>query len=391
MKQCLATGHRKGHAEQEKPEHPQRKLSHDMSLDKYIESIRRSDMGPVPARVWYPSGEFYGVLPLSPGNPTENHTNAALQQALARLRAGELVVIPTETVYGLAADAENPAAVASIFRLKGRPATHPLIVHIPDAEQLHHWARDIPDYAWTLANTFWPGPISLVLRRSSRVPDVVTGGQDSVALRIPQHPLTLRLLQMFGGGIAAPSANRYGRISPTTPAHVEAQFGDDTPFILDGGPCQGGIESTIVSCLETTPRILRPGLITATAVAEITGLSVSEQNNAFTEVRTAGQDKSHYAPTTPTILISRSNPAGWPELSGQRTGFLGFGEPPMAVTMAVKLPSDSAGAAQRLYAALHSLDNAGLDLILLESPPASPQWDGIRDRLTRASAASTSL
>jgi len=343
-------------------------------------------MGPVLSVVWYAPGEFVGELILDQKDGDTIRTDTALEEALTRLRRGDLVVIPTETVYGLAADAENPAAVAAIFKLKGRPASRPLIVHIPGADHLDQWAQHIPDYAYALARAFWPGPLSLVLQRSARVPDAVTGAQDSVALRVPAHPLTLRLLQMFDGGIAAPSANRYGRISPTTPAHVQAQFGDATPFILDGGPCQGGIESTIVGCLDANPRILRPGLIDIQAIAAVTGLAVAAQPHASDAVRTAGQDPSHYAPATPTALISRDKPALWPETHGQRIGFLGFGNPPMAVDIAVQLPGDPAAAAQRLYAELHRLDDAGLDLILLETPPAGPPWDGVRDRLTRAAA-----
>lgn len=313
-------------------------------------------------------------------------SSGPINEALARLRAGELVVIPTETVYGLAADAENPEAVARIFALKGRPASRPLIVHIPGAQHLAQWATDVPDYAHTLAQAFWPGPLSLVLPRAARVPDAVTGGQDTVALRVPEHPLTLQLLQRFGGGIAAPSANRYGRISPTTPAHVRSQFGEETPFILDGGPCQGGIESTIVSCLGAAPRILRPGLVSAAAISEATGLAVTEQFDATDEVRTAGQDLTHYAPTTPTHMVHRDEPGSWPEVGERRVGFLGFADPPMAVSLAVTLGSDPDAAARQLYAELHRLDAAGLEVILLEAPPEGGEWDGIRDRMTRASA-----
>ena len=370
-----------------------------LPFDRFAEPFKRpATAKPAPCLV--SSTHRYGKFSLptvADGNSPEqtlitdntdlNPTDAALDEALARLRAGELVVIPTETVYGLAADAENPAAVARIFSLKGRPATRPLIVHIPSAEALSDWAEHVPDYALTLAQEFWPGPLSLVLQSTARVPDAVTGGQPSVALRVPAHPITLALLQKFGGGLAAPSANRYGRISPTTPAHVRAQFGDETPYILDGGPCRGGIESTIVSCLETTPRILRPGLISATDIREVTSLTVSVQREATAEVRTAGQDASHYAPITPTLMIHRDDPALWPEPAGRRVGFLGFADPPMAVSMSVRLPDDPAAAAERLYAELHRLDGAGLDVILLEAPPAGPEWDGIRDRLARASAA----
>lgn len=309
-----------------------------------------------------------------------------LRQAITRLRAGDLVVMPTETVYGLAADAEDPAAVGGIFALKGRPASRPLIVHIPRAEDLDAWTREVPEYARILAAQFWPGPLSLVLRRGPRVPDAVTGGQDTVALRVPAHPVAQRLLEAFDGGLAAPSANRYGRISPTTPDHVRAQFGADTPLILDGGPCRGGIESTIVGCTGATPEILRPGLVTAAQIAAATGLPVAQRHEARAGLRTAGQDESHYAPTTPTRDLDRDDPSSWTGGRRRRAGFLGFGPPPPSVAMSVRLPPDPAAAARELYAGLHRLDGAGLDVILLEPPPAGSEWDGVRDRLRRAGA-----
>lgn len=311
-----------------------------------------------------------------------------LEEALARLRAGELVVIPTETVYGLAADAENPRAVAKIFQLKGRPATRPLIVHIAAVEALPRWARDVPEYAWKLARAFWPGPLSLVLARSARVPDAVTGGQDTVAVRVPAHPLTRRLLEAFDGGLAAPSANRYGHISPTTVEHVRAEFGDETPFVLDGGPCEGGIESTIVGCLESTPRILRPGLVSADEVERVTGLPVSQQHHATGTLRTAGQDLAHYAPRTRTVRADQLESSAGPDLAGRRVGYLGFGPPQVPVAVEVRLSGNPETAARELYAELRRLDEAGLDLIVLEAPPPGPQWEGIRDRLERAAARS---
>ncbi len=306
--------------------------------------------------------------------------------AVRRLRAGELVVIPTETVYGLAADAQNPQAVARIFALKGRPSNRPLIVHIAAAEHLDAWARHVPGYARRLAEAFWPGPLSLVLPRAGRVPDAVTGGQDTVALRVPRHPLTLALLAAFDGGLAAPSANRYGRISPTTPEHVRGQFGEKTPMILEGGACEGGIESTIVSCLQADPVVLRPGLVAAQAIAEVTGRDVSFSTDATPALRTAGQDASHYAPTTPTVMVPPNDAAHWPFASGRRMGYLGFGPPVCPVAVDLRLPNDPADAARRLYAALHRLDAAQLDMIVVESPPAGDAWQGVRDRLRRAAA-----
>jgi L-threonylcarbamoyladenylate synthase len=311
-----------------------------------------------------------------------DHDDAALDEAVARLRRGELVVVPTETVYGLAADAENPAAVAKIFALKGRPADRPLIVHIHDAAQLEQWAREVPGYARTLAEAFWPGPLSLVLKRDPRVADAVTGGQDTVALRVPAHPLTRALLGRLGGGIAAPSANRYGRISPTTPAHVRDEFGADTPFLLDGGPAARGIESTIVACLETQPRILRPGPVSAADIAAVTGLAMRAPKAADSQLRTAGQDTSHYAPRTPALLVEGAAWSG----PAARIGYLGFTPPAIPVARDVRLPSEPGAAAHRLYAALRELDAAGLDLLLVQAPPPGPEWAGVRDRLKRATA-----
>ncbi|MBP6626671.1 MAG: threonylcarbamoyl-AMP synthase, partial [Arenimonas sp.] len=185
-----------------------------------------------------------------------------LDEALAALRRGEAIGLPTETVYGLAADASRPDAVRRIFALKGRPADHPLIVHIAGADQIERWARDVPEAARTLAAAFWPGPLTLILRKRDDVPEEVTGGQDTVGLRCPAHPLALALLQAFGGGLAAPSANRFGHVSPTTAAHVREEFGAEVPVVLDGGDCVVGIESTIVDLSGGTPRILRPGRIT---------------------------------------------------------------------------------------------------------------------------------
>lgn len=322
---------------------------------------------------------------------SEAQHSALLNEGVARLRGGGLVVIPTETVYGLAADAENPTAVAAIFALKGRPSNRPLIVHIAADAQLDRWARQVPDYARALAQRLWPGPLSLVLPRSKRVPDAVTGGQDTVALRVPSHPLTRRLLELFDGGLAAPSANPYGRISPTEAAHVRAGFGDATPLLLDGGPCAGGIESTIVSCLGPLPRVLRPGLITAAEIAAITGLDVIVEGDSpdITQtLRTAGQDRVHYAPRTPARLLDRAELDGWHASPDARLGFLGFGPVGFAVASDLRLRDDPMIAARELYGALHRLDAAGLDLLLIEAPPANADWDAVRDRLLKATARS---
>lgn len=309
-----------------------------------------------------------------------------IDDAVARLRRGELVVIPTETVYGLAADARNPQAVAGIFALKQRPPSRPLIVHLARAEQLDEWAVEIPAYARELARHFWPGPLTLVLPRAPGVPDAVTGGQPTVALRVPAHPLARALLEAFGGGLAAPSANRYGHISPTTAEHVRRGFGAQTPLLLDGGPCQVGIESTIVACLDPEPVVLRPGALSPEALAAVAGVPVHTRGEGETALRVPGQSASHYAPRTATALIPRQGLAGWAAAHPGRVGFLGYAPPPFAAAVDHRLPTEPAGAARALYAALHQLDAAGLDWIVIETPPAGAQWAAVRDRLERAAA-----
>ncbi|MEE4203962.1 MAG: L-threonylcarbamoyladenylate synthase [Halieaceae bacterium] len=307
-----------------------------------------------------------------------------IEKAIAALNAGELVAIPTETVYGLAADASSPTAVRKIFALKGRPPSRPLIVHLPYAEAIDRWASWVPDYARRWASVFWPGPLAMVLPRQSGVLNEVTGGQDTVALRVPDHPLTLALLEAFGGGLAAPSANRYGRISPTTAAHVRDEFGSEAPLILDGGPCRVGIESTIVSCLDDTPRILRPGSISAMALSQAAGVPVLS-GAGDTHVVVPGQVASHYAPVTPTQLLPHGKTSIWAG-SEVRAGFLGFHSPPFPVEAQQLLALQPEVAAQQLYAALRQLDDTALETILIEAPPSDPEWEGVWDRLRRACA-----
>ncbi|ENO86872.1 L-threonylcarbamoyladenylate synthase, partial [Thauera linaloolentis] len=206
-----------------------------------------------------------------PRGRIEPPTLVAIREAAALLRAGDIVGMPTETVYGLAADALNPAAVNKIFAAKGRPADHPLIVHLPSADHLPRWAAAIPKDALALARAFWPGPLTLILKRAPEVPDEVTGGQDTVGLRVPSHSIALAMLLVFGSGIAAPSANRFGRISPTTAAHVREELGERVAMVVDGGPCAVGIESTILDFSRDVPEILRPGAITPEAIARVIG------------------------------------------------------------------------------------------------------------------------
>ena len=315
-----------------------------------------------------------------------------LEQAVRLLRAGELVAFPTETVYGLGADASSPAAVAKIFAAKGRPADHPLIVHLPDVSHLARWARDVPHTAHTLAAMYWPGPLTLILKKQSGVPDAVTGGQDTVGLRVPRHPLALQLLKAFadagGSGIAAPSANRFGRISPTTAEHVREELGDAVSLILDGGPCSVGIESTIVDLSRGQPVVLRPGAITAQQIAAILDMEVKE-GAADNAPRVSGSLAAHYAPVTPMRLVAaeRIEQQLTESLAqGKRTIVLARRPAPAGTHHPHWLiaAADAISYAQDLYANLRRLDQAGADLILVETPPQTEEWRAVCDRLARA-------
>lgn len=321
-------------------------------------------------------------------------SGAEIDGAVALLKAGELVGIPTETVYGLGADAANPQAVAKIFAAKGRPADHPLIVHLPGANYMDRWAIDIPDLAYELAEDFWPGPLTLILKRAPGVPDAVTGGQDTVGLRVPGHPVALELLRAFAaaggsGGIAAPSANRFGRISPTTAAHVREELGDAVALVLEGGACAVGIESTIIDLSSGKPVLLRPGHISPAAIAAVCGVLPAAPTVAAPRV--SGSLEAHYAPLTPMRRVESGRLL---ELlnamrhSGRRCGVLTHSQPPQAgVPHAWKmLPAEPVGYAHDLYAALRELDHAGVDLIVVEAIPSSPEWLAVADRLRRALA-----
>ena len=307
-----------------------------------------------------------------------------VEDAVAALRRGEVIGLPTETVYGLAADASDPVAVARVFALKGRPADHPLIVHLGDAALLDVWAREVPAAARTLAARFWPGPLTLVLPRAARVLDAVTGGQDTVALRMPAHPLAHAVLQAFGGGLAAPSANRFGHISPTRPEHVRAEFGAAVPCVLDGGPCSIGIESVIVDLSGSMPRILRPGAITRAMLEAALGTSVAE-GRADASPRVSGALPAHYAPVTPLELLAAA--ALRARLHEPGVLLLTHGIE-IGIAEGLRLPADAAGYAQRLYAALRELDARGARRLLVERVPDDPAWAGVRDRLQRAAAGS---
>lgn len=315
-----------------------------------------------------------------------------LAQAAQCLKQGGLVAFPTETVYGLGADASNPDAVRRIFEAKGRPADHPLIVHLASAEMLDAWARDIPPAARRLAERYWPGPLTLILRRAATVPDVVTGGQDTVGLRVPDHPLALALLRAFGGGVAAPSANRFGRVSPTRAEHVRQELGARVDMVLDGGDCRVGVESTILSLASAGPVLLRPGAIGLSALEEIIGQSIATVQTGPI-IRASGILDSHYAPDTrlevwPTPRLE----ARIAELadSDTKAAVLTIGEttyPYPANIQAFPMPAHAEDYAQRLYATLRLLDNAGYDILLAQMPTDTEAWGAVRDRLRRASHA----
>lgn len=319
--------------------------------------------------------------------------DAAIERAVELLRQGKLVAFPTETVYGLGADASNAEAVRGIFSAKGRPADHPLIVHIGNPGQLSAWAASIPESARRLAERFWPGPLTLILKKRPEVPDEVTGGQDTVGLRIPNNPVALRLLQAFGGGIAAPSANRFKRISPTQAHHVAEELDGRVDLILDGGPCHIGVESTIVDLSGNKPRLLRPGSISQADIEQVLQTELSVITVMDGEMPSApGMMTVHYAPTTSTRLCSANRLVDTiQELTaqGKKVGLLTYHfEPESTESLRiVRLPDNTEDYAQGLYAALRELDKLQLDTILVEQPPATPEWHAVNDRLKKAAAA----
>ena len=312
-------------------------------------------------------------------------------RAVAVLKAGGLVAFPTETVYGLGADAANPAAVRKIFEVKGRPANHPVIVHLGDPVQVPAWAREVPDGARRLAGSFWPGPLTIILRRAAAVSDVVTGGQDTVALRVPSHPVARELLARFGGGIAAPSANRHGRVSATTAAHVRAELGPTVECVLDGGEAKIGIESTIVDLSGAAPALLRPGWITAGEIEAALGAPLAAPGAHAP--RAPGTLAAHYAPRTPLTLAEADlalELAASLARQGRRVAVLARSTlRPLAPGIEwAAAPADAAGYAHALYATLRRLDESGCDAIVVEKPPQTLEWAAINDRLARAAAGS---
>lgn len=310
--------------------------------------------------------------------------NEELRRAVEILRAGGLVAFPTETVYGLGADASSAAAVTRLYAAKGRPAEHPVIVHFADAESAFAWARDVPPAARALAARFWPGPLTMILKRSARAGDFVTGGQDSVGLRVPSHPVAQALLRAFGGGVAAPSANEFGNVSPTEAAHVRDDLAGKVDLVLEGGPSEVGIESTIVDLSGSEAVLLRPGGISKEQLEE--ALHVRVRKKAAGSPRHSGGLERHYAPRTPARLVPAHQLDAEIAKRGATVAVLAFSRPDERVDYWIRMPKDPQAYAQRLYAALRELDGAQCSAILIESPPETSEWDAVRDRLTRAAA-----
>jgi L-threonylcarbamoyladenylate synthase len=294
-----------------------------------------------------------------------------IQKASEILQNGGLVAFPTETVYGLGADASNETAVRAIFSVKGRPETHPLIVHLHSVEQLETWARSIPKAAKELGSKFWPGPLTLILKKAATVSKVVTGGQDTVGLRIPDHPVALALLRSFGGGVAAPSANRFGKVSPTSARHVRKDLGKDVDFILDGGSCDIGVESTIVDFSSGDPVILRPGGLTRERLEEALGRPIPIRGGG--PVRVSGQLESHYAPSAKVVIV----PPEESKATAARLGKKG---------KRVVLLSRKDVAARKLYASLRRADESGAQVIVVPLPDEAGLGLAVADRLRKASA-----
>ena len=318
---------------------------------------------------------------MTSGQFVSNCTADAMARAAESLKSGSLISFPTETVYGLGADATNPEAVARIYEVKGRPADHPLIVHVRDMQDIVQWSDEIPDYAIALARAFWPGPMTLILKRSSLAQDFITGGQETVGLRVPNHVVALALLNEFkkigGKGIAAPSANRFGHVSPTTAQAVNdelSQYLGQDDLILDGGPSQVGVESTIIDCTTQSPKILRPGAITEEMIEQVTNLDLSYD---ATEIRVSGSLENHYSPSAQVIL----------DITPEKgDGFIASIEIPTpdGVTRLAS-PINNEDFARVLYAALRSADEQSLSRVVVKQPSGDDISVAIRDRLLRAS------
>jgi L-threonylcarbamoyladenylate synthase len=308
--------------------------------------------------------------------------SAEVRRAAQILRDGGLVAFPTETVYGLGADAANPKAIERLYAVKRRPAEHPVIVHFADAETAFGWAREAPDAARKLAARFWPGPLTLILKRSAQANDFVTGGQDSVGLRVPSHPVAQELLKEFDGAVAAPSANRFGLVSPTTAAHVREDLGADVDLVLEGGPSEVGIESTIVDLSAGSPVLLRPGHLSREDLEAALHASIAERTGAAP--RHSGGLERHYAPRTPAELVPTHELDRHIAQLKDKVAVLAFSRPDERVDYWLRMPRDPKAYAQKLYAALRELDSAGAERILVEAPPEAAEWEAVLDRLKRA-------
>ncbi len=305
-----------------------------------------------------------------------------VRRAAEILKRGGLVAFPTETVYGLGADASRVTAVARLYAAKRRPLDHPVIIHFGTAEQAFAWARDVPPEARKLAAKFWPGPLTMILKKASKVGGHVTGGQDTIGLRVPSHPVAQELLREFGSGIAAPSANRFGQVSPTTAAHVHQDLEKDVDLVLDGGPSEVGIESTIVDLSGGEPTLLRPGRITAAQIEAVldTGVLAKQPDSP----RHSGDYERHYAPRTPARLVPTHALDQEIAKLGSKVAVLAFSRPDERVDYWLRMAKEPQAYAQKLYAALRELDSARCEMILIEAPPEAPEWAGVRDRLERA-------
>lgn len=323
---------------------------------------------------------------------------AAISEAALALQQGKLLGLPTETVYGLAADADNATAVAAIFAAKGRPSDHPLIVHVADAAAVTRFAKEVPLFAQQLIDAFWPGPLTLILPRRTAIAAAAAGGQDSIGLRCPAHPAAQALLHACAQlqppvwGVAAPSANRFGRVSPTTAAHVQDEFGPDL-LVLDGGECAVGIESTIVDCTRGTPVLLRPGAISRTDIERACGIKpLSKEEMPAQTPRASGTLLAHYAPDAKVRLMDAQQLQAALNLLGNDAAHLAvYARSPLQMPSAQvqlrHMPSDARAAAHELFATLREFDAAGVRLIWIETPPQTADWEGVRDRLQRAAAA----
>jgi L-threonylcarbamoyladenylate synthase len=308
-------------------------------------------------------------------------TEQQIKEAAALLREGKLVAFPTETVYGLGANALDCVAVSRIFDAKGRPRTSPLIVHVSSIDMARELAAEWPEAAQRLAARFWPGPLTLVVRKQAAIPDIVTAGLPTVGLRMPAHPVALALLREAGIPVAAPSANRFTQLSPTTAEHVRRGLGRRVAYVLDGGPCDVGIESTVLSVAEQPFVIFRPGGISRSQIEEVVGPVAAHGQLTAGAHPSPGMHPQHYSPKTPLILVS----GGAVPQSGKGV-YLQLQSKPQYAANVVPMPDNAREYAGRLYAVLHELDDAGYDWIAVEAPDETPQWEGVRDRLRRASS-----